>query len=179
MKFIFNRLVLFNICHVLGISLLTYIFGFKGLLFILGYSATSIFMLETINYIEHYGLKREKDENGIYEPVSIKHSWNAPHRYTNYLLFKLQRHSDHHANSYKPYQILNSYGDSPTLLGGYSLALMTSVYPPAWFRIYNPLAKAAQEGRIDETESEKNSFRYYITASAALTTFCVLFTLSI
>jgi alkane 1-monooxygenase len=56
----------------------------------------SIFYLEAINYIEHYGLSRQKLENGEYEKVTIRHSWNAPHRFSNYLLFKLQRHSDHH-----------------------------------------------------------------------------------
>lgn len=67
----------------------------------------SIFYLEAINYIEHYGLRREKI-NGVYEKVTIRHSWNAPHRFSNYLLFKLQRHSDHHENSLKPYQTLVS-----------------------------------------------------------------------
>ncbi len=52
---------------------------------------------------KHYGLLRKKDENGVYEPVNIRHSWNAPQVVTNYMLFKLQRHSDHHENSYKSY----------------------------------------------------------------------------
>jgi alkane 1-monooxygenase len=56
----------------------------------------SIFYLEGINFIEHYGLFRQKLANGEYEKVNIRHSWNAPHRISNYLLFKLQRHSDHH-----------------------------------------------------------------------------------
>jgi alkane 1-monooxygenase len=56
----------------------------------------SIAFLEAINYIEHYGLRREKKPNGEYEKVTIRHSWNAPHRISNYLLYKLQRHSDHH-----------------------------------------------------------------------------------
>mmetsp|Transcript_17016 Transcript_17016/g.14948 ORF Transcript_17016/g.14948 Transcript_17016/m.14948 type:complete len:411 (-) Transcript_17016:117-1349(-) len=172
MELLSNRLVLFNIGHFLWISLLTYHFGTLGLIFMIVYAMFGILMLETINYIEHYGLRRDKDENGIYEPINIKHSWNAPHRYTNYLLFKLQRHSDHHANSYKPYQILNSFGDSPTMVGGYSLALITSYCPPVWFKIYNPLAKAAQEEKkIDESYSETISFRYYVTIALLLTAF--------
>jgi alkane 1-monooxygenase len=142
-----NRLITFNIAHVAWVALIAYFFGIKGLIFVLTYAFLTVFYLETINYIEHYGLERKQDENGVYEPVNIKHSWNAPHRYTNYILFKLQRHSDHHANSYKPYQILNSYADSPTLLGGYSVALITSFCPPVWFKAYNPLAKAAMEER--------------------------------
>ena len=56
----------------------------------------SVVYLGAINYIEHYGLFRKKLDNGEYEKVTIRHSWNAPHRFTNYILFKLQRHSDHH-----------------------------------------------------------------------------------
>lgn len=63
----------------------------------------SVFYLEAINYIEHYGLLRKEIEPGIYEKVNISHSWNAPHRFSNYLLFKLQRHSGHHENGYKEY----------------------------------------------------------------------------
>ena len=68
-----------------------------------------VLVLEIINYIEHYGLRRKKLPDGTYEKVTIQHSWNAPHRFTNYLFFKLQRHSDHHENSLKPYQTLCSY----------------------------------------------------------------------
>lgn len=178
MSFFKNRLVLFNIGHITAVALGTYIFGLMGLFFMLGYAFFGIFMLEAINYVEHYGLRRECDENGVYEPVNIKHSWNAPQRYTNYLLFKLQRHSDHHANSYKPYQILNSYADSPTLIGGYTLAIITSYVPYVWFKVYSPLAKAAQEEKvIDQTDCEKASFRYYLVYSVILTlfTFCFQF----
>ena len=55
-----------------------------------------ISMLEIINYIEHYGLQRKKLPDGTYEKVNIRHSWNAPHKFSNYLFYKLQRHSDHH-----------------------------------------------------------------------------------
>jgi alkane 1-monooxygenase len=147
MKLLNNRLISFNIGHVIYLIVINYIFGYMGLIFVLAYSFVSVFMLETINYIEHYGLQRSKDENGIYEPINIKHSWNAPHRYTNYILFKLQRHSDHHANAYKPYQILSSFKDSPTMLGGYSLALITAYCPPVWFKAYDPIVKAVKEDR--------------------------------
>ena len=62
----------------------------------------SVMFLENVNYMEHYGLLRKKI-NGKYERVNITHSWNAPQRFSNYVLFKLQRHSDHHENGFKPY----------------------------------------------------------------------------
>lgn len=72
------------------------LFGWIATVSFIAMATLSVFFLETINYIEHYGLKRKLMENGEYEKVNIKHSWNAAHRFTNYLLFKLQRHSDHH-----------------------------------------------------------------------------------
>lgn len=59
-----------------------------------------MFFVEWVNYIEHYGLRRNKDKNGIYESITLQHSWNA---YSTTLLFRIQRHSDHHAHSYRPY----------------------------------------------------------------------------
>jgi alkane 1-monooxygenase len=152
-----NRMISFNIAHLAYVILIHYIFGIRGTIFVLCYAAMVIFFQETINYIEHYGLKRKKDENGIFEPVNIKHSWNAPHRYTNYILFKLQRHSDHHAHAYKPYQILDTFSDSPTLLGGYSLALATCLCPPVYFAAYNHLVIAVMEEKAVSKEQIKKS----------------------
>jgi len=73
--------------------------GFWACFYFIIVAALSVLILEDINYIEHYGLQRKKLADGSYENVTPYHSWNAPHRVTNYLLFKLQRHSDHHANS--------------------------------------------------------------------------------
>mmetsp|Transcript_14808 Transcript_14808/g.44621 ORF Transcript_14808/g.44621 Transcript_14808/m.44621 type:complete len:362 (-) Transcript_14808:603-1688(-) len=75
-------------------------------LFIQGLTADVL--LEFINYLEHYGLRREIVEvNGVreVEQVTPFHSWNAGHRITNYFLFKLQRHSDHHATGGRRYQV--------------------------------------------------------------------------
>lgn len=55
-----------------------------------------VIILEIINYLEHYGLRRKRNPDGTYEKVTIRHSWNASHRFSNYLVYKLQRHSDHH-----------------------------------------------------------------------------------
>ncbi len=75
--------------HIGILALITYGFGLKAAIFSVMQGAVAIFMLETVNYIEHYGLLRKKDEYGIYESVNIRHSWNAPQAFTNYLLFKL------------------------------------------------------------------------------------------
>ena len=102
---IYNRLITFNLGHVLYLTLVYLIFGGRTVVFHLLYSAMVAMMYEAINYIEHYGLQRKllPGSKDVYESVKITHSWNAPQVVTGYILFKLQRHSDHHANSYKPY----------------------------------------------------------------------------
>lgn len=115
----------------------------------------SVVLLEIINYIEHYGLQRKKLDNGDYENVTIKHSWNAPHRLSNYLLFKLQRHSDHHENALKPYQILCSYDESPTLPTGYLGCILLAIYPKIWFKIMNHLLNHISKGEIPSKDNVK------------------------
>lgn len=96
-------------------------------------------LLEIINYVEHYGLRRKEISPGNYEPVDITHSWNAPHRVTNILLFKLQRHSDHHAHALRRYHVLRTFEESPQLPTGYAGMAILSLFPPLWFSIMDPL----------------------------------------
>ncbi|OMJ78571.1 hypothetical protein SteCoe_21595 [Stentor coeruleus] len=134
------------------------IWGWKTLGLFLFQAFFSIFMLETINYIRHYGLQRKKQANRLYEPVTTKHSWNAPQTLQNFMLIKVQRHSDHHANSYKPYQTLLSCEDSPNLPCGYTVCVLASFFPPVWFRIINPLAEATnKQGQPNEEQMKKSN----------------------
>lgn len=149
-----NRMHLFTICYVIMPTLIHYFYGYTGLIFFLGVAIISVIFLETINYIEHYGLERKEISPGVYEKVNIKHSWNAPHRLTNYLLFKLQRHSDHHENAYKPYQTLCSYEDSPFLPHGYTVCLLLASKPSAWFEVMNDVLEDYKNG-IKRTEIER------------------------
>jgi alkane 1-monooxygenase len=140
-----NRLISFNIAHAVWLAIVYKVFGGFALVFHLAYSLAVTLMLEAVNYLEHYGLERKLDANGNYESVGIKHSWNAPQVVTNMILFKLQRHSDHHANAYKPYQILNSFPESPMLPYGYSVSLVLSFFPYIWKKVHNPLAEATNK----------------------------------
>ena len=94
--FYLNYAVLSVVASVAFTSLIYYMFGMQTTVFFLLEAFLSVFYLEAINFIEHYGLERNKLPNGEYEKVTIRHSWNSPHRFSNYLLFKAQRHSDHH-----------------------------------------------------------------------------------
>ena len=98
-----------------------------------------ILLLETVNYIEHYGLSRQKKANGKYERVQPIHSWNSDHVVGRTLLFELSRHSDHHAHPGRPYAVLRSFPDAPQFPTGYPGMILLSLAPPLFFRTMNPL----------------------------------------
>jgi alkane 1-monooxygenase len=94
------------------------VYGLQGLAFLVGQALVAISMLETVNYIEHYGLLRQRGPDGRYERVAPHHSFNAATMYTNAVTFRLQRHSDHHAHEDRPYQLLRDIRDAPELPAG-------------------------------------------------------------
>jgi len=105
---------------------------------------TAIWQLELINYIEHYGLTRQKLADGRYERVLPRHSWNATHRASSWLLINLQRHSDHHYKPNRRFPLLQTYDeqDAPHLPYTYSVMALAALAPPIWRRIMNPRVRA-------------------------------------
>jgi hypothetical protein len=97
---------------------------------------------QAVNYVEHYGLSRTQQSDGSYEPVNVKHSWNSDSRITHAFLFKLQRHSDHHANSTRRYQVLRSFEESPQMPTGYAGMILLSLIPPLWFWVMDGRVEA-------------------------------------
>jgi alkane 1-monooxygenase len=113
------------------------------------------------NYVEHYGLKRQKRADGRYEPCQPHHSWNTNHRVSNLLLFHLQRHSDHHANPMRPYQALRNFDELPRLPSGYPGCYWLAAFPPLWFRVMDPKVIAWANGDLSRTNLDPvNAARY-------------------
>ena len=104
----------------------------------------AVWQLELVNYIEHYGLTRKHLGNGKYDHVQPRHSWNASHKATNWLLINLQRHSDHHYKPDRRFPLLQTYAveQAPQLPFGYPLMTAAAMVPPLWRRVMNPRVKA-------------------------------------
>jgi alkane 1-monooxygenase len=118
--------------------LCTYLmFGVLGLGLAIAAGVVSFLFLETVNYIEHYGLLRLKNASGRYERVQKIHSWNSNHVVGRIILYELTRHSDHHYRSSKKYQVLESHEESPVLPFGYPTSMVLAMIPPLWFRVMN------------------------------------------
>lgn len=109
--------------------------GVQALPFMLLTAFWSNFQLTSANYIEHYGLLRRKLDNGHYEPTLPRHSWNSNQLFSNWALFHLQRHSDHHAHPLRRYQSLRHFEDVPQLPNGYFGMFIIAYIPPLWFHV--------------------------------------------
>tara|TARA_R110002110_G_scaffold177049_6_gene381479 strand:+ start:274 stop:1425 length:1152 start_codon:yes stop_codon:yes gene_type:complete len=114
--------------------------GWSGLVLFLVQAGVAVWQLELVNYIEHYGLTRKHLGDGKYEHVHPRHSWNAAHKASNWLLINLQRHSDHHYKPDRRFPVLQTYGRdmAPQLPYGYPIMTMAAMIPPLWRRIMNP-----------------------------------------
>jgi alkane 1-monooxygenase len=109
--------------------------GPQVLPFLLAVSFWSNFQLTTANYVEHYGLLRRRDTGGKLERCTPRHSWNSNHVFSNWALFHLQRHADHHAHPARRYQSLRHFDDAPQLPAGYFAMFLLAYCPPLWRRV--------------------------------------------
>ena len=136
---------------LLNIALIVWL-GWVMVPFLLLHHASAYWQLTSANYIEHYGLLREQDENGKYERCEPRHSWNSNHVFSNLVLFHLERHSDHHANPLRRYQALRHFDDAPQLPNGYFGVYLMAYVPVLWFRVMDKrlLALAHIKGDLDK-----------------------------
>ena len=132
-----NDMLWLSLFQLMFPILIYLIFGLQGLMFSIFTGIVGFLLLETINYIEHYGLLRNKNKSGRYERVTEQHSWNSNHTLGRLILYELTRHSDHHAKSTKKYQTLENKQTSPQLAYGYPTSMVIAFFPPLWFTIMN------------------------------------------
>lgn len=114
--------------------------------FLLAASFWANFQLTSANYIEHYGIARLQGSDGSYERCQPQHSWNSNHLLSNWVLFQLQRHSDHHAHATRRYQALRNFDGIPQLPTGYFGMFLLAYVPPLWFRVMDRRLLALVQG---------------------------------
>ncbi len=127
---------------------LTAVFGLGVLPYLLLQMALGFPLLEVVNYLEHYGLLRQRRGDGRYERTRPEHSWNSNSVASNVLLYHLQRHSDHHANPTRRFQALRHFDEAPQLPTGYAGMIVLALVPPLWRRVMDPRLLAHYGGDI-------------------------------
>ena len=133
-----NEMLRFQIIQLLYLAGVYLLWDWRGLLGALAVAIIGILLLETINYIEHYGLRRKLTASGRPEPVLPTHSWNSDFEIGRIFLYELTRHSDHHYKATRKYQVLRHMDQSPQLPAGYPASLLLALLPPVWFKVMNP-----------------------------------------
>lgn len=128
-----NEMVRFILIQLSFLGFIFLVFGLQSMLLFVLAALIGALLLETVNYIEHYGLVRKKKENGQYEKVLPMHSWNSNHALGRLFLFELTRHSDHHYLASRKYQILRHFDESPQMPLGYPGMIVLATIPPVWF----------------------------------------------
>jgi len=132
-----NEMLRFTVYQSLYLVAVAGIFGWNMLPYAVAIALIGVLLLETINYIEHYGLRRRLLPSGRPERVLPKHSWNSDHEMGRIVLFELTRHSDHHYLASRKYQILRHLEESPQLPTGYPGSMLMALVPPLWFFVMN------------------------------------------
>jgi alkane 1-monooxygenase len=134
---LYNEMIQFTLIQAAFLLLIYVGFGPQVLLYFLAAALIGILLLETVNYIEHYGLQRKATGDGKYERAMPAHSWNSDHVLGRIFLFELSRHSDHHYMASRKYQVLRHHDDAPQMPTGYPGMMLLSLVPPAWFYVMN------------------------------------------
>jgi len=130
-----NKMVVFSVVQLVYLTFLFLLVSWQIFLAIVFAGIIGVLLLETINYLEHYGLRRKLLDSNRYERVQPKHSWNANYHFGRIVLYELTRHSDHHYVASKKYQLLDHHENSPQLPFGYPLMMLIAFVPPLWFKI--------------------------------------------
>jgi alkane 1-monooxygenase len=129
-----NEMLRFQIIQISWLIIIGWVFGGETLLFFVAAATIGFLLLETVNYIEHYGLRRKKKGNA-YERTLPIHSWNSNHPIGRLVLLELSRHSDHHYIASRKYQTLRHFDESPQMPTGYPGMMILSLMSPLWFSV--------------------------------------------
>jgi alkane 1-monooxygenase len=141
-------------------------FGWQILPYLVLQAMAGIWLLESVNYLEHYGMKRARLDSGRYERVNPSHSWNSNNIATNVLLYHLQRHSDHHANPTRRYQALRDFKEAPVLPTGYAGMIVLTWVPWIWRSVMDPKVLGHYDGDLSKANLHPRTAARYQRAYA-------------
>ena len=132
---LYNKMVQYTLAQIFLLIGIWMYFGLVCVGLFLLSASVGILLLEVVNYIEHYGLQREKGTTALFERVQPHHSWNSNHIIGRLMLFELSRHSDHHYMASRKYQVLRNMDEAPQMPTGYPGMIILSLFPPIWFKV--------------------------------------------
>lgn len=143
-----NEMLQAHLIQILLVVSIYFLLGTTIMLYFIIAAFIGILLLETVNYIEHYGLQRRETSPGKFERALPHHSWNSNHILGRLMLFELSRHSDHHYLASRKYQILQHHANAPQLPTGYPGSMILAMLPPLWFFVMNNRIKNMEKMEV-------------------------------
>lgn len=134
----YNRLLRFLVIHLTTVTAIFFLFGLSTVLFFICQSCIAVLLLNIVEYLQHYGLVREKNQGGQYERINVQHAWNTRLQSTDLGLFHLESHAEHHMHPHQHSVHEDQHANSPEHPAGYILMIWLAMIPHQWFRIMNP-----------------------------------------
>lgn len=122
-----------RIFSVLFLSIFVWLGGLVGFLFFVFQAAYSIFAIQAINYVQHYGLVRFPGA-----PISHELSWEDNCPIANCVTFNINHHSNHHMQPSLPFYSLELDTLSPRLPASYMVMFFVASFPSVWRKIMDP-----------------------------------------
>lgn len=138
-----NEMIRFHFIQLAYVLIVVYVWSWSIIPYLIAIALIGVLLLESVNYIEHYGLSRKLKPSGRYEAVQPHHSWNSNHDLGRIFLYELTRHSDHHYKASRKYQMLRHFDESPQLPTGYPGSILVALIPPVWFKMMNKRIRAS------------------------------------
>ncbi|MER3465404.1 MAG: alkane 1-monooxygenase [Chitinophagaceae bacterium] len=148
-----NEMIQIHLIQTAFVVLTGMVFGWMSVIYFVLAALQGILLLETVNYIEHYGLQRKQIAAGKWERAMPEHSWNSNHVLGRIMLFELSRHSDHHYLASRKYQILRHHQHAPQMPTGYPGMMILSLVPPLWFYVMNKRVTLVEHKKSVFTET--------------------------
>ncbi|MFN4008158.1 MAG: alkane 1-monooxygenase [Chitinophagaceae bacterium] len=148
----YNEMLQLQLLQLLWVAGIYFLFGGLVTLYYIAAAVVGFLLLETVNYVEHYGLSRKQTATGSFERTMPHHSWNSNHVIGRLILFELSRHSDHHYLASRKYQVLRHHDSAPQLPTGYPGSMLLATIPPLWFKIMHRKIKQLSQTNATAVE---------------------------
>lgn len=121
-----NRWIRGYMMSLPSVALFFYAGGWLGVACLGALWMISNFELEALNYLEHYGLVREKGE-----PIDYRHSWDNSTLFTSWFFIEIGRQADHHDRGETHFWELDEVGAPNTGIGYFTLFAL-ALLPPVF-----------------------------------------------
>lgn len=143
-----NRMLRYLTTLILLYAAVVLHWGWAAAAFFALQSLMAVHLLEAVNYVQHYGLRRRSGAR-----VTVNDAWDSADPVSSLLVFNISRHAQHHCLPARSAAILATSPAAPTLPYSFFFMVFLALLPPLWRHVMDPrLPEAYGSGRGGEIQ---------------------------